>query len=101
MDRIGKEELYYSKGLNPLNFMSLITYINTHESFKLKCILEWCTNNPRVQLAEMLLSYISDNDLTDMENEYAVNHVPYIDFAERGKATEYSKYLGYSMYMIS
>lgn len=95
-----KENLYYKHGMNPLNYNSLEGFINTHDSFKLKHIIEWCCTNSNHQLAEKLLLYIGENKLTDMEAEYVINHIPFNAFAERGKAEEYQKYLGYDMYKV-
>jgi hypothetical protein len=86
--------------INPLNYNSLNSYINTHDSFKLKHIIEWCCKNTNYQLAEKLLLYIGDNNLSDMESNYMVNHISFNEFANREKEEEYDKYLGYDMYKI-
>lgn len=95
-----KEKLFYEKNMNPLDYMDLSYYINTKESFKLKHIIEWCCNHLESQVASVILQFINDNSLNDMESEYMINHISFRDFAERDKAEEYQKYLGYDMYKV-
>ena len=87
-----------------LNFGgSLSSYVNTKTGFLLKDIIGWCLNNQNHSLAMNIIMYIHDNKLNipeNMEKEYIVNHIPFRDFAERGMAEEYEKYMGYSMYCI-
>lgn len=82
---------------------SLSSYINTHTGFLLKDIISWCIKEGSNQLAEKLILYIHDNKLDideNMEKEFIINHIPFNEFAERGKAEEYSEYLGYYLYCI-
>lgn len=90
---------------------NLSYYINYHQGFLLRDIIDWCETHShkrstidRYQLAEKLLEYINDNGLNTEENmdkQYIVNHVPFNEFASRDKAEEYRKYLGYSMYCVA
>lgn len=83
---------------------SLANYINTHIGFLLKDIIAWCVKElSGNSLACNLIAYIHNNHLEiaeNMEKEFVVNSVPFREFAERGMAEEYMKYMGYSLYCV-
>ncbi|MCM1440204.1 MAG: hypothetical protein NC131_13525 [Roseburia sp.] len=88
-----------------LNYGSdLSYYVNTHQGLLLKDIILWCSCRSFTHsLAKNVLKYITNNGLDieeNMEKEYVVNHIPFKEFVNRGKAEEYHKYMGYSLYCI-
>lgn len=82
---------------------SLLHYVNTRIGFMLCDIVTWCKNNPEHALSTSIMRYINDNNLDAPENQYSdfiVNHVPFTAYHERGKADDYSRYMGYYLYCV-
>lgn len=70
--------------------------LNTQYSFKLKEILKWCNEKKNYHMSKQLLNYITDNNLINLEKEYYIHYIRYLDFIKNNKGNE-NEYEGYSL----